>query len=134
MGTKTDTLRVFQEANVNIISGLFSPEDEDNFWIAAVCDDRAAVELVTGEDTAIYIYSFQIPQEVFILRLRHAMEAVKKNRRLIYITDEELHKNDLYRMSCDRSPHVGFLRSCCEGRIIHTGGWENRVKDYLCIN
>lgn len=131
VGKKAATLDAFRETGACVISGLFAPDDEENFWIAAVNNGRAAVELVTDEDTAVYIYTFDIPEDVFILRLRHAMEAVKKNRRLIYITDEALMAEPLYRMAADRSPHVRFLRGCCKGRIVHTGGWEDRAKEFL---
>ena len=131
IGSKDASLKAFRESGANVVSGLFAPNDEEQFWIAAVNDGRAAVELITEEDTALYIYSFDIPKNTFILRLRHAMEAVKKNRRLIYIPEEALMAEPLYRISVYRSPHVRFLRGCCEGRIIHTGAWEDKVKEYL---
>ena len=131
IGKKSDTLNAFRETYADIVSGLFAADDENNFWIAAVNDGHAAVELITDEDTAVYTYGFDIPEETFIIHLRHAMEAVKKNRRLIYISDDLLNEDPLYRMSVARSPHVRFLRSCCTGRVIHTGDWREKVKDFL---
>ena len=131
MGGAVDRLRIFKDTGANVISGLFSPEDEENFWIAALKDDRAAVELMTDEDTATYLYRFDTGTDVFVSWLRHAMEAVKKNRRMIYISDEELQENLQYRMAADRSSHVRFLRSCADGRVIHTGGWESRIREFL---
>ena len=131
MGGAADRLLILKDTGANVVSGLFSPDDEENFWIAAVRDDRAAVELMTDEDTATYLYRFDIGADVFVSRLRHAMEAVKKNRRMIYISDEELHENLQYRMAADRSSHVRFLRECTDGRVIHTGGWESKIREFF---
>jgi hypothetical protein len=110
--------------------GLFSPED-DGFWIVALSPGRAAVELVTSENTATYLYRYTIPDDGFVRSLRHAMEAVRRNRRIIFVDDDEAAKEPLYRMAIDRSAHVRFLRSCCVGRAIHTTGWEDRVTAFF---
>lgn len=110
--------------------GLFSADDE-GFWMAAVAPGRAAIELVTGEDTATYLYRHATADDEFVLRLRHAMEAVRTNRRVIFLDDDEVDRTPLYRMSIDRSAHVRFLRSCSVGRLIHTKNWEGRLATFL---
>ena len=110
--------------------GLFAADDEA-FWFAAVAADRAAVELVCDEQTATYLYRFGGGPAQFTASLRHAMEAVKRHRRVIFLADEELAREPLFRMSVDRSAHVRFLRSCNAGRIIHTASWADRLADFF---
>lgn len=110
--------------------GLFRTDDE-GFWIAALAPGRAAVELVTDEDTATYLYQFATSDDAFLLSIRHAMEAVKHNRRIIFLSNEEIGRVPLYRMSIDRSTHVQFLRSCNVGRVIHTKNWESRIAEFF---
>lgn len=130
LGDATDRYRAFEDAGDRATVGLFSPDD-DGFWFAAIRKGRAAVELVTSEDTATYLYAYDTSDEEFELRLRHAMEAVGRNRRVIYLGDDELDAVPLYRMAVDRSSHVRFLRGCNAGRIIHTKAWGSRLADFL---
>ena len=120
----------FTNLGTDVVVGLFSSDDEA-FWFAAVSADRAAVELVTEEQTATYLYRFAGGKERFILSLRHAMEAVKRHRRLIFVSDEDLAQEPLFVMAQDRSSHVRFLRSCNVGRIIHTSSWEAKLKEFF---
>ncbi|MBR0085433.1 MAG: hypothetical protein IJL97_02670, partial [Lachnospiraceae bacterium] len=130
LGEKKASYDAFGELPAKRIFGLFAADDEA-FWFAAIGKDRAALELVTPEDSAIYLYRFDTGEEHFIKMLRHAAEAVRKFRKLIYIPDEELVKEPLYIMAADRSRHVRFLRNAFAGRIIHTGDWESRLKDFF---
>ena len=110
--------------------GLFAADD-DAFWFAAVADGRAAVELVCNEQTATYLYRFPTSAAQFTASLRHAMEAVKRHRRLIFLTEDELLGEPLFRMAVDRSAHVRFLRSCNAGRIIHTSNWSTKLAEFF---
>jgi len=110
--------------------GLFSADD-DAFWFAAIGTGRAAVELICDEQTATYLYRFDVAPSIFLSNLRHAMEAVKKNRRIIYLPEEDLANEPLFRMAIERSAHVRFLRSCNAGRIIHTANWSQKVADFF---
>ena len=122
-----ETLR---SLGVRVESGLFSPEDEA-FWFAGLSAHRAAVELRIGEAAATYLYQFQETADRFLLRIRHAMEAVRQNRRLIFLPEEELLAEPILRMSVDRSSHVRFLRLCNAGRIIHTEHWADRLRQFF---
>ena len=130
LGDAAAAYRAFEKHAESVACGLFSADD-DAFWFVALGDDRAAVELVTDEQTATYLYRFDVGQASFLNSLRHAMEAVKKNRRIIFLAEDELADEPLYRMAIDRSAHVRFLRSCNAGRIIHTASWEQRVADFF---
>ena len=130
LGDVANRYHAFEDTGDHAFVGLFSPDD-DGFWFATLRRGRAAVELVTNEDTATYLYDYDTSDEEFELRLRHAMEAVGRNRRVIYLGDDELDAIPLYRMSVDRSSHVRFLRRCNAGRIIHTKAWQSRLSDFL---
>ena len=122
--------RAESTADAIVTCGLFAADD-DAFWFAAIADGRAAVELVTDEKAATYLYRFSTTCAQFENSVRHAMEAVKKNRRIIYLPQDELAKEPLYRMAIDRSSPVRFLRSCNVGRIIHSANWEERLTEFF---
>ena len=131
LGERSENFEVFMgAAGATVAAGLFALSDPE-FWFAAVKDGRAAVELVTEEDAATYLYRYEGSDDEFILKLRHAMETVRKHRELIYITDEKLAEVPMYRMAVDRSPHVIFLRSANAGRVIHNSAWERNVLSWL---
>ena len=130
LGEASTAYEAFCSTGATVSCGLFSTDDEA-FWFAAIADGRAAVELVTGEKAATYLYRFAVSREEFENNVRHAMEAVKKNRRIIYLADEELADEPLYRMAIDRSTHVRFLRSCNAGRIIHTSSWSGKLAAFF---
>ena len=130
LGEAQGQYRSFAELGTSVFQGLFSADDE-SFWFAAVSNGRAAVELVSEEQTATYLYRFSEGADTFVLSLRHAMEAVKRHRRLIFISDEDLQKEPLFVMAQDRSSYVRFLRSCNVGRIIHATNWETRLKEFF---
>ena len=124
--------QTFGEMDAAVETGLLATDD-DAFWLAAVAGDRAAVELVCEEQTATYLYRFSSGATQFIASLRHAMEAVKRHRRLIFLSDEELAGEPLFRMAVDRSAHVRFLRSCNAGRIVHTANWAIRLSEFFAM-
>ena len=130
LGDAAEGYRVFEAQPASLACGLFSADDEA-FWFAAIGAGRAAVELVCDEQTATYLYRFDVAPEVFLGSLRHAMEAVRKNRRVIYLPEEELAGEPLFRMAIERSAHVRFLRSCNAGRIIHTASWSQKVAEFF---
>ena len=130
LGQAQAQYRAFESLGADVVRGLFSADDEA-FWFAAAACDRAAVELVCDESTATYLYRFSCGKDRFVSRLRHAMEAIKRHRRLIYISDEELAKEPLFVMAQDRSSHVRFLRGCNAGRIIHSAGWEGKLRAFF---
>lgn len=113
------------------IKGRFSAmEDDTDSWQAVIANGRAAVELLLDEQSATYLYEFD-DEEAFESSLRHAMEAVGKNREVIYISEEKLPEKPLYRMSVERSRHVRFLRKANRGKLIHSKNWEEQLRKYL---
>ncbi len=113
-----------------VISGLFSPGGSA-FWIAAVGNGSAAVELITGEKSATYLYGFTCGAEAFDKRLRHAMEAMGLHREIIFMEEGALKANPLYSMAAERNAHLRFLRGCMTGRVIHTESWQEKVIESL---
>lgn len=130
LGDRFTNYEVMSSLSGKIISGLFSP-DAEQFYFAIINNGRAAVELVLGESSATYLYEFDCPNEQFIVSLRHAMEAVNKNREIIYADVEMLREKPLYRMAIGRCYHLSFLRSHMSGKIIHNSGWEGNLRDFL---
>lgn len=114
----------------HVISGLFSPEGSE-FWIAAFGNGLAAVELITEEKSATYLYRFAGDEKVFERRLRHAMEAMGVHREIIFMEEDALKKNPLYSMGVERNAHLRFLRGCMTGRVTHTESWEKRIVESL---
>ena len=115
------------------MKGLFRTADEEKYWSAAFGKTGCAVELYTGENTATYLYRFS-DMQLFCYRLEEAMEAVGSHRELIYIDDEKLLQNPVYRMAVHRSEAVRFLRSCVAGRIIHTESHDEKLSEFLSNN
>ncbi|MBQ4355236.1 MAG: hypothetical protein II757_01100 [Bacteroidales bacterium] len=110
-----------------IAVGIFSL-DTEGFWFAAIRDGRAAVELVTEEQTATYLYRYDTEDQVFEKRLRHAMESVALHREVIF---SEITGNPLYQMSVQRNYHLQYLRSHHAGRIIHSQSWEKQLMEFM---
>lgn len=128
IGDSRDRFLVLQKltGKDQVISGLFSPENEA-FWMAAFHHNRVAVEFVCEEKTATYIYELRGTTPDFTLRLRHAMEAMGLHREILYLEDNELRENALYRMALRRNSHLRFLRDCMSVRVIHTESWEKKI-------
>lgn len=126
-----------------VVRGVFAPTDEKernepaenekplSFWFAAVTRDRAAVELSTGEKTATYLYRFREDPAAFMQQLRHAMEAVKDHREVIYLEEILPEKSPLYFMAIQRSAALHFLRGAMTGRLIHNESWAERIAAFL---
>ena len=110
-----------------MITGLYTP-DEEGFWYAGVGNGKAAVEWVTEEQTATYLYAFQTDGAVFERALRHALESSALHREVIYA---DLGGKPLYQMTVQRSYHLRFLRDHFTGRIIHNGSWQERVREFF---
>ncbi len=96
----------------------------------------AAVELaLPGEEAATYIYRIDSDWEKFLLNLSRALDAVKFQREIISLSDEELQKEQYakYRMVLTRTPSLRILRSRFVGRVIHTSieSWEKGILKYL---
>lgn len=130
VGDALGRYEVFRGLSSDVNVGLFSPEDE-GFWMVALKQGRAAVELLTDEESATYLYQYSVSDQEFLMRLRHAMEALRRNRRIIFVDDDQALGTPLYRMAIDRSAHVSFLRSCSAGRAIHAANWESRIAAFL---
>lgn len=110
-----------------MIDGLYTPDDE-GFWFAGIKNGKAAVEWVTEEQTATYLYQFQTDDTVFERSLRHALESSALHREVIFT---ELNGKPLYQMTVHRSYHLRFLRQHFAGRIIHNSMWQERVKEFF---
>ncbi|MDO4553373.1 MAG: hypothetical protein Q4C22_07550 [Bacillota bacterium] len=127
----------FREAcgGQRLISGFFrlpaEGEELSSFWLCGLGPGTAAVELVTGEKAATYLYRFSGGEQVFEARLRHAMEAMGLNRELIYLEEGPLMEKPLYSMAVERNPHLRFLRAAAAGRVIHTESWGEKVAEHL---
>ncbi len=130
LGDAAEAHQAFCALPATVVRGLFSAHDEA-FWFAAVSDGRAAVELVTDEQSATYLYGFDTEPAAFVAALRHAMEAVKTNRRLIFMPQDDLETVPLYRMALERSAHTRFLRACSSGRVVHTASWRKRLEEFF---
>ena len=110
-----------------MISGLYQLEDS-GFWFAGLKDGKATVEFVTEEQTATYLYTYDIPDAIFENSLRHAMESVALHREVIFM---DLSDKPLYQMTVERSYHLEFLRKNNAGRIIHNNAWERNLAEFL---
>ncbi len=111
--------------------GLFRTTQPDKYWQAAFGSGVCAVELFTGDDAATYLYRFSEQQEVFLARLEQSMEAMGPYREIIYWSNEQLAEKPLYRMAVLRSNSVSFLRERSAGRLIHSAGHLQRLREFL---
>ena len=111
--------------------GLFRTKQTEHYWNAAFSENACALEFFTDEDTATYLYRFSEPKELFIEKLREATEAMGIHREIIYLPQEQLEQNPLYRMAVDRSEAVRFLRARSDGRLIHNANHKQRLAEYL---
>ena len=135
-GEVKDRLEILAEVGGAVLPGTFAPAPGParqplSAWFAAVGRDRAAVELVTGEQTATYLYRFGEEPGVFLARLRHAMEAVGDHREVIFLPEITAAATPLYDMAVKRSAALTFLRAANAGRLIHNGGWRQKLADFF---
>lgn len=110
-----------------VVEGIFSL-NTDGFWFALLHDGKAAVEMVTGEHTATYLYHYELADDVFEHRLRHALESVALHREVIFA---DLSETPLYQMAVQRNYHLQYLRAHHTGRIIHTAAWEKQLRSFF---
>ena len=127
LGEKASSYRHMLGCGCNIYAGLYRL-DGDGFWFAGIKSGKAAVELVTQEQTATYLYTYAVSDQTFLYSLRHAMESVGLHREVIFI---ELVDKPLYRMTVDRSYHLRFLREHNQGRIVHNAAWEKNISAFF---
>ena len=111
--------------------GLFRTAQQDEYYLAAIKNGKCAVELFTHGDSATYLYRYAQQDDMFLRHLAMAMESVGSNREIIYITDEQLAENPLFRMSVARCESVRFLRSAYVGRLIHTANHSKSLMDFI---
>ena len=110
--------------------GLFRTKQEDEYWLAAYGTNTCAVELVTNDAAATYLYRFD-DRTLFTYRLEEAMEAVGSHREIIFLAGDQLADKPLYQMAIHRSAAVRFLRSCSAGRIIHNASHQEKLQEFL---
>lgn len=113
------------------VGGIFRTCHPEQYWTAAVTGRKCALELFTGDDSATYLYEFSEQKDIFIQNLNEALEAMSTNREIIYISDEALSANPLYRMAVARCDAVRFLRSKFTGRLVHSGNHHQKLCDFL---
>ncbi|MCR4680864.1 MAG: DUF5363 domain-containing protein [Bacteroidales bacterium] len=127
LGDAAGQYKTMQGLSCKMIAGIFSL-DTEGFWFAGLRDGKAAVELVTNEQTATYLYQYDVDDQVFEYRLRHAMESVALHREVI-LTD--IAEHPLYQMSVHRNYHLQYLRAHHAGRVIHTASWEKQLGEFM---
>ncbi len=134
--TKTKAVRADALSHISLTQpythkGLFRTKDNDLYWTAAFGNQCCAVELFTNDASATYLYRFTETPEIFLINLEMAMEAAGIHREIIYIMQEKLDENPLYRMSVIRSNSIHFLRERAVGRIIHNSSHYQNLIDFL---
>lgn len=127
LGERADEYQQMEAVGCRMICGLYSLDDT-GFWFAGLKDGKAAVELVTDEQTATYLYTYDTPESDFENALRHAMESAGLHREVIFT---DLTDKPLYQMTVERSRALWFLRAHNAGRIIHNGGWGERLREFF---
>lgn len=123
------TYEQMRDCGCTMITGLYRL-DGDGFWFAGLKDGKAAVELVTQEQTATYLYHYDNGNQQFEYSLRHAMESVGLHREVIFM---DLSDKPLYQMTVDRSYHLRFLREHNQKRIIHNASWDKNLADFFLL-
>ncbi len=111
--------------------GLFRTKQPEQGWNAAFGAGVCALEFLTDEDAATYLYRFAEPRELFLEQLREATEAMGVHREIIYLPEDQIAEKPLYRMAAARSAAVRFLRARSDGRLIHSAGHDRRLAEFL---
>ena len=127
LGERADEYQQMEAVGCRMICGLYSLDDT-GFWFAGIKEGKAAVELVTNEQTATYLYTYDTSDTDFEYALRHAMESAGLHREVIFT---DLTDKPLYQMTVERSRALRFLRAHNAGRIIHSGGWGERLREFF---
>ena len=110
--------------------GLFRTMQTEEHWAAAFGTGVCAVELYTNDQAATYLYSFP-DKDQFVFFLEEAMEAVGSHREIIFLPEDQLNQNALYRMAVHRSRAVRFLRESSAGRLIHNAAHAEKLHQFL---
>ena len=111
--------------------GLFRTGQPEQGWLAAFGPGVCALEFLTGEDAATYLYRFSEPRAVFLTQLEEATEAMGIHREIIYLPEEKIQEKPLYRMAVARSEAVRYLRARSAGRLIHSASHAQRLAEFL---
>lgn len=111
--------------------GLFRTAQPQQGWNAAFGDRVCALEFLTDEDAATYVYRFTEPRSAFLQQLEEATEAMGTHREVIYLPQDKIEEKPLYRMAVARSEAVRFLRARSDGRLIHNAGHAQRLAELL---
>jgi hypothetical protein len=111
--------------------GLFRTAQPDQGWNAAFGPGVCALEFLTDEDAATYLYRFSEPRATFLTQLEEATEAMGVHREIIYLPEEKLQEKPLYRMAAARSEAVRYLRARSAGRLIHSANHAQRLAEFL---
>jgi len=127
LGERQNSYSRMCDCGCTMLSGLYRM-DGDGFWFAGLKDGRAAVEFVTPEQTATYLYAYDTGDKAFEYALRHAMESVGLHREVIFA---EVADKPLYRMTISRSYHLRFLREHNVKRIIHNASWDKNLAEFF---
>ncbi len=127
LGDKLHNYEHMRDSGCRMISGLYRLDGE-GFWFAGLKNGKAAVELVTSEQTATYLYRYDMEDSSFEHSIRHAMESVGLHREVIFA---DLSDKPLYRMTVERSYHLRFLREHNSERAIHNQSWDRKITDFF---
>ena len=111
--------------------GLFRTKEPEQGWLAAFGPGVCALEFLTDEDAATYLYRFSEPRELFLQMLEEATEAMGVHREIIWLPEERIQEKPLYRMATARSEAVRWLRARSAGRLIHSAGHAQRLAEFL---
>ena len=129
LGERLHSYDLMRGCGCKMITGLYRL-DGDGFWFAGLKDGKAAVELVTQEQTATYLYAYDNGDRAFEYSLRHAMESVGLHREVIFT---DLSDKPLYQMTVERSYHLRFLRDHNVKRIIHNASWDENLRSFFAV-
>ena len=127
LGEKASNYQQMQLLGCQMTCGLYTADNEC-FWFAGLHNGKAAVELVTSEQTATYLYQYDSTDTFFANTLRHAMESAALHREVIFT---DLSDKPLYQMTVQRSRFIQFLRDHNTGRIIHNSGWSTALSSFF---
>ena len=126
-----------------------TPEQEEGLkWMiwAAVPSKDGKIAVVEAafptEEVATYVYRMPGTWEEFLPILNRGMEAIDFDRELILIPEDKLYGSGNIdggeniaekKMLISRTPAVGVLRKCFDGRVIHRSlaSWEKGLRGYL---
>jgi len=128
IGFKENTSRAAGEADDPCMLWLMAP---------APAGGACAVEFAgEAEDAAAtFVYRFEGDFEAFARQLNRALEAIDFRREVIRLSEGELLRpeNARYRMAVQRNSALGLVRARLLGRVIHNGGWQQRLLELWAV-